>query len=141
MSLIDLAKGHYSWDQWELAPSKAAPPEQALPVSGEHLMSVNQNWAQSIVSVSAVSRRAAEWYIECALVGAQVLGDSVEIDLRRRGGVPVLKGTGFTLAQTLAELAESSGVDEVAENFDLDVDTIKNMLAGLSALLEKPYTR
>jgi len=64
----------------------------------------------------------------------------VVVDPDRRGGVPVLTGTGFTVSQTLVELADSSGVVEVADEFDLDADVIRKMLNGLSLLLGKPHS-
>jgi len=67
--------------------------------------------------------------------GNKILISAVEVDPRRRGGVPVLRGTRFTVAQTLAELSETSGVAEVADKFDLDPQTIKDMLNGLSLIL------
>ena len=84
--------------------------------------------------------RAVEWYIECALAGTRLIRDSVVVDPDRRGGVPVLTGTGFTVSQTLVELADSSGVVEVADEFDLDADVIRKMLNGLSLLLGKPHS-
>jgi hypothetical protein len=52
-----------------------------------------------------------------------------------------LKGTGFTVAQALAELADGSGVVELAQRFDLDPETIKEMLNGLSLMLQRPVGR
>lgn len=98
-------------------------------------------WAQSLVLPHHGTAPVAEWHVECALTGARLLRDCLDVDPHRRGGVPVLKGTGFTLAQTLVELSDSSGVDEVADNFDLDSETIRKALHGLSLLLEKPYDR
>lgn len=53
--------------------------------------------------------RALEWYFQCNLIGYETLRKVAEINPRRRGGVPVLKGTRFTCSQALAELADSSG--------------------------------
>jgi uncharacterized protein (DUF433 family) len=64
----------------------------------------------------------------------QSLQNSVETDSARRGGIPVLKGTRFTVGQTLAELAESSGVAEIAERCDLNETTIRELLYGLASL-------
>lgn len=76
------------------------------------------------------------WLKECLIFGRGQLEQSIDIDPKRRSGVPVLKGTRFTVAQTLAELAESSGVNEVANNFDLNAETIKQLLYGFSSIIE-----
>jgi uncharacterized protein (DUF433 family) len=99
-----------------------------------------QLWARGLLHDTAINVRAVEWYVECALAGARLLRDSVVVDPDQRGGVPVLTGTGFTVSQTLVELADSSGVAEVADEFDLDADVIRKMLNGLSLLLEKPHS-
>jgi len=100
---------------------------------------VEEDWARGLLHDTA-NVRAVEWYIECALAGRRLIRDSVVVDPDRRGGIPVLTGTGFTVSQTLVELADSSGVVEVADEFDLDADVIRKMLNGLSLLLGKPHS-
>lgn len=95
-------------------------------------------WQTVIRSASVRSIRLEEWFAECILWGHKALENAVEVDPKRRGGIPVLKGTRFTVGQTLAELAESAGVQEVAERFDLDEETIRELLAGLALLVERP---
>jgi len=77
----------------------------------------------------------------CAYFGSEQLKECVEIDPKIRGGVPVLKGTRFTVSETLAELAESDAIDDVADNFDLEQSKIKDLLNGLSLLLNCPFPR
>ena len=101
---------------------------------------VEADWARGLLQDTPTNVRAVEWYIECALSGARLIRDSVVVDPDRRGGVPVLTGTGFTVSQTLVELADSSGVTEVADEFELDADVIRKMLNGLSLLMEKPHS-
>jgi uncharacterized protein (DUF433 family) len=76
--------------------------------------------------------------MKCVIWSHEALQKAVEIDPRRRGGIPVLKGTRFTVGQTLAELAESAGVSEIAERCDLDEMTIRELLCGLALLAERP---
>ncbi len=95
-------------------------------------------WETIIKSASVRSIRLEEWFAECISWGHKALENAVEVDPTRRGGIPVLKGTRFTVGQTLAELAESAGVPEVAERFDLDEETIRELLAGLALLVERP---
>jgi uncharacterized protein (DUF433 family) len=69
----------------------------------------------------------------------RMLSECVEIDPAKRSGVPVLRGTRFTLAQLLAELAEGKRtVDQIAEDFDLDAATARASLEGLSIYLDHP---
>jgi uncharacterized protein (DUF433 family) len=103
-------------------------------------MSEKSDWARSAPSFKPSPQRAIEWYFESTLMGYEILRNVVEINPLRRGGVPVLHGTRFTVSQTLAELARSSGVAEVAENYDLDPAAIKSMLDGLSLILMKSFT-
>jgi uncharacterized protein (DUF433 family) len=95
-------------------------------------------WRTLMKSASVRSFRLQQWSAECLQWGDTALQNAVEIDPKRRGGIPVLKGTRFTVAQTLAELADSTGVPEVANRFDLDEDTIRELLYGLALLAERP---
>jgi uncharacterized protein (DUF433 family) len=97
-----------------------------------------ETWLSVIKSASVRSLRLEQWLSECVLAGHEALRHSVEINPQRRGGIPVLTGTRFTVAQTLAELAESSGVDEIADRFELDKEVIRNMPYGLSLLVNRP---
>lgn len=67
-----------------------------------------------------------------------LLKDSIEVDPQKRGGVPVLRGTRFTVAQVLAEIAEGRSVAELAEDFDLDPALLKKFLEGLAQSFDSP---
>ncbi len=112
-----------------------AVPEERL--SAGQILDQNE-WASLI---KPLSTRALEWYFECNFLGYETLREVAEINPRRRGGVPVLKGTRFTISQALAELADSSGVNEVAQNFDIDANALKEMLEGLSLVLMQPLRK
>lgn len=134
MRLIE--KGYDIDDEWRLSLGK--PEAQAAAPS---LMLRGSDWART-KSPSAPKGQwtATEWYIQCNLYGLEMLERVVEIDPHRRGGVPVLRGTRFTVAQVLAELSETACIDEIAENFDLDAGMIRALLDGLSLLLQRPTT-
>jgi uncharacterized protein (DUF433 family) len=112
-----------------------AAPEERL--SAGQILDQNE-WASLI---KPLSTRALEWYFECNFIGYETLREVAEINPRRRGGVPVLKGTRFTISQALAELADSSGVNEVAQHFDIDANALKEMLEGLSLVLMQPLRK
>src|ERR1700733_7316069 len=116
---------------WAGAVSPAAGFTSVWGHQGLRVSKVSGKWVASL--------RTVEWYISHVRLGEDLLQHCVEIDPERRGVVPVLKGTGFTVSQTLAELAKSSGVNQVAVKFELEVDTIKGMLFGLSGLLKRPF--
>ena len=67
-----------------------------------------------------------------------LLKDCVEVNPQKRSGVPVLKGTRFTVAQLLAEIAEGRSVAEIAEDFDVDKALIQRLLEGLALCLDGP---
>ena len=96
-------------------------------------------WASNISRPLSRNIRIAEWYVECTIVGEKLLESSVDVDPVVRGGRAVLKGTGFTVSQVLVELADTNGVKEVADNFDLDEALIADLLNGLAMLLSKPF--
>jgi uncharacterized protein (DUF433 family) len=113
--------------------------DQEPPVS-KALHEEDISWTTLIKSGSTQTLHAA-WFADSIFYAQRALGESVEIDSRRRGGVPVLKGTRFTVAQTLAELAESGGVNEVANRCMLDRELIRRLLYGLAAAVDRPYRR
>lgn len=81
------------------------------------------------------------WYIQCEMAGRECLAQVIDIDPDRRGGVPLLRGTGFTVAQTLAELAESSAVAEVASDFDIDEKLVRDLLYGFSLMTGRSFLK
>lgn len=65
-----------------------------------------------------------------------MLRDTVVIDPDIRNGVPVLKGTRFTIPQLFAEIADGRSVDQLARAFSLDVEQIRDFLHGLANHLD-----
>ena len=61
---------------------------------------------------------------------------SVDVDPKRRGGQPVLRGTRFTVSQIFAELADGNGPLELAENFALNEEGIRDLLRRMAQLIE-----
>lgn len=55
----------------------------------------------------------------------------IEVDPDRVGGKPVLVGTRFTVAQLLSEIAEGGSVNDVVEEYDLDVDTANEVIDSI----------
>jgi uncharacterized protein (DUF433 family) len=106
------------------------------------LFDTSSDWTKRLgPSHGGHAKRAEEWYVQCVYYGLISLHQCVEIDPHRRGGAPVLKGTRVTVAEALGELAESRGIGEVADNFDLDSEDLKCLLNGLSLLVNRPYPK
>ena len=73
--------------------------------------------------------------------GHECLNQSVDIDPEIHGGMPVLHGTRFTVSQALAELAETKGPSDFAEDFDLNPESVRNLLMALSLVFQRPSQR
>jgi uncharacterized protein (DUF433 family) len=80
-----------------------------------------------------------EWLAERARYAVAMLRDCTEVNPKKCGGVPVLKGTRFSLAQVLAEIAEGRSVSELAEDFELEPAMIKEFLEGMAIALDRPF--
>ena len=79
-----------------------------------------------------------EWLAERATYALAELRNCVETNPHKCGGVPVFKGTRFTLARFLAELADGRSVSSIASDFELDADLLEQFLRGLSICLDRP---
>lgn len=79
-----------------------------------------------------------QWLVERSRQAMIVLRNSVESRPGKLGGAPVLKGTRFSVTQLLAELADSDAVEEIADNFELDKNEIRQFLHAFSVYLNRP---
>ena len=60
-----------------------------------------------------------EWIAERMKHALKTLREVVDVDPEIRGGVPVLMGTRFSLAQVLAEIADGEDIGGISEDLDL----------------------
>ena len=65
----------------------------------------------------------------------------VEMNADKRGGVPVLRGTRFTVAQLFAELADGRSIVELAADFELEIEPIRELLQELANYFDRPAIR
>lgn len=129
---IDLGKG--SWRGWDISPKH--------PIVDETGISFVRRYDDAGIKIIGHNRRGLEeWFIEKVVHAYELLNETVDADPHIRGGLPVLKNTGFTVAQLMAELSESSGVGEVSDDFDLDEHTVKRLLIALSLAFERPAAK
>ena len=61
----------------------------------------------------------------------------IQIDPLRCGGRPVLAGTRFTLSQLVAQIAWGVSPQQVADDFDLDPETVTAALNSLALFLDR----
>ena len=69
----------------------------------------------------------------------KLLRDTVEINRKKRGGVPVLHGTRVPIAQVFAEVADDARISEFARELDLDVDLVRGFLEGVALYFDRPF--
>lgn len=133
MTMFDLIKKPLA-NEWRVQQGKQVTRAAASDLT------IKASWAGEMTSAGD-RERLIEWYFECILLGYDTLKEVVDINPKRRGGVPVLRGTRFTVSQTLAELANSSGVEEVAEQYHLDSQKVSDLLTGLSLIFMRPIEK
>jgi uncharacterized protein (DUF433 family) len=98
------------------------------------LVSKNQDdLAQEALVEQSMARRIRE--------AAFLMHESIEINKNKRGGVPVLKGTRIPVAQIIAELANNSSLSEIADDLDLDEDSIRCFLQEMANHLDRPFVK
>lgn len=101
-------------------------------------MSPNTTSGPMAVIPSAV---AHDWLVERTRHAALELSECVETNPDKMGGTPVLKGTRISVAQILAELGEGRRLQDVADDFCLEVALLKKVVAGLAIYLDRPLVR
>jgi uncharacterized protein (DUF433 family) len=82
-----------------------------------------------------------EWLAERAKHALLMLRECVEVDPGKHGGIPVLRGTRFPVAQVFAEMSEGISIVELAADFDLDVEVLKQLLEALAINLDRPFAK
>jgi uncharacterized protein (DUF433 family) len=93
-------------------------------------------------SPAGPSTLTADHYVVIRLESAiRDMRSCIDIDPMRAGGKPVLKGTRFTVAQVISQIAEGDTVDDLTENFRLDGGIIRCFLRALSVAFDRTYYR
>ncbi len=111
-------------------------PELQIPERKDHA-----NWDDPI------EWRPAQWLSNEQLIrerlrqAALALRECIEVNARKLGGVPLLKGTRFSVAQVLSQIGDGDTIDDLAENFDLDRDQLATVLHAMAACLNRPFHR
>jgi uncharacterized protein (DUF433 family) len=82
---------------------------------------------------------AAFAVVENAIKSVAALGDLTEAHAGKCGGKLVLKGTRFSIAQLIAELADDlESVRNVCDNYDLDPEQVVAVLHALASGIGSP---
>ncbi len=71
----------------------------------------------------------------------RMLTDAIEINAKKRGGVPVVRGTRMPVSRLLAELADDISVSEFADEYKLNRKKLKKILEGLSVYIDRSFVR
>ena len=79
-----------------------------------------------------------EWLAYRLLQASLMLPECIEVNPRKRGGIPVIKGTRFTASQVLAEIADGRSVYQLCNAFELDQEAVTMFLRALSIYLDRP---
>lgn len=69
------------------------------------------------------------------------LFEYIEIDRDKCSGVPMLKGTRFPIARILAEMTECVDYKEVAEDYNLESEDVKNALGEIAIMFDQKWVR
>ncbi|MGH7140562.1 MAG: DUF433 domain-containing protein, partial [Pirellulales bacterium] len=72
-------------------------------------------------------------------VAMRLLGNSVEIDPDVHSGLPVVRGTRVAVSRIFAEIADDYRLSEIADNFEIDHELLKNLVEGVSIRLDQPF--
>ena len=64
----------------------------------------------------------------------QLLGKLIEVDYRKCGGLPVLRGTRIPVGMVVALLERGWKPDEISEEFDIPVEVVKEVARNLRIL-------
>ncbi|MEM8641503.1 MAG: DUF433 domain-containing protein [Cyanobacteria bacterium P01_G01_bin.54] len=72
---------------------------------------------------------------------SHLFDDVIEIHPEMRGGIPVLKGTRFPVARVLAELGEDETISEIAEDYDIDANKLRDLIENLAMFFDQYFLK
>jgi len=123
-------------DDWLIPVEKTRVYDTWLAESERANLLAAKGWPEELFIVAKAGHR--EFITTYRIYRAvQQLREYVEIDPLKRGGVPVLRGTRFKLAQLFAQLADGDSVDTLVENLNLDGDLIRELLHSVAVILDR----
>jgi uncharacterized protein (DUF433 family) len=113
-------------DKWQSVRAKVL--EAIRTIGTEHPLSlIKKAWGSA----------DQDWVAERVRYASLTLRDCIEVDPDLRSGVPVLRGTRFTVAQMLAELADGRSLSEIAGAFRLNEDQMRQVLESMAIYLDQ----
>ncbi len=136
------------YGEWKIAPKPKKEDERVTVraptglIISSHEEYSRTLWVDTNVIVRCLSMfQDEEWLAEKARYALQVLRKCVERDPEKHGGVPVLRGTRFTIPSLFAEMSEGRSIFEIAEDHELDKDQLRELLEGLSIHFDQPLVK
>jgi len=96
-------------------------------------------WDWSLLSKGPKATvRKEEWFIVRLTQAVITLRDNVEQDPSVMAGMPVLRGTRFPLSRLFAELADGLSINVIADDFDLDLNDLSQIMDGFALYFGRP---
>jgi uncharacterized protein (DUF433 family) len=77
-----------------------------------------------------------DWMAERIRYAAFLMHECVQVDPDVRSGIPVLRGTHFTVAQLLQELADGQCIPDIARRFRIEQEQMRRVLEGMAIYLD-----
>jgi len=87
------------------------------------------------------SLRLEEWVARRVQHAEAALRESVDWDAETWGGILVIRGTRLPVARVFAEIGDDLKLSEIADDLDLDRDSLVKLFEGLAILFERPVRK
>jgi len=96
-----------------------------------------RDWFPLIDAPKQVVHRG-EWFAERLNHSLVVLRDLVSAEPDVMRGMPVIRGTRFPLSRVFAELADGLSIMAIADDFELDPDSLRELMDALACYFGRP---
>ena len=82
-----------------------------------------------------------EWLAHRLLSAEAMLPSCIEVNPKKRGGIPVIAGTRITAAEVLAEVADGErSLAQICQDFEMDEESVKTFVSALAIYLDRPFS-
>jgi uncharacterized protein (DUF433 family) len=134
------------WQIWSPPKQEAIEVRERLPVGPRHQVPQRRlpkrkehgAWDTGEVRGSKFWLLHEQWLAERWRQATLALNDCVEISPNKLHGVPVFRGTRFSVSQFFTELGDSEAVKGIADDFELDEAVLRKFLHALAVQLNRP---
>jgi len=95
-------------------------------------------WPEFREDAHRMSHQDVTERIVCAI---SLLDAVISIDPETRGGIPVLIGTRVPIARLFAEVAAGRSIIEIADDKELDLDSIRQVFDGFAIYIGRSFSK